>query len=133
MSFSWLCYLFIFQLISDATEGRLINVEGDILEYDMSNMFPKELARPWDDKPPDIHIIGNLPFNVSTPLIIRWLSAISNRNGAWSYGRTKLTLTFQKEIGERMIAEVKSSERCRLSIMCQHLCHVQLRFVIPGK
>ena len=43
-----------------------------------------------------------------------------------------LTLTFQKEVAERIVAPVASDERCRLSVMCQHLCDVELKFVIPG-
>ncbi|GAB1601653.1 dimethyladenosine transferase 1, mitochondrial-like [Argonauta hians] len=108
-------------------------VHGDVLNFDMSNLFPDKLKTPWTSKPPSIHIIGNLPFNVSTPLIIRWLRDISCQRGAWSYGRSLLTLTFQKEVGERMVSPVGGAERCRLSVMCQNWCDVKLRFIIPGK
>lgn len=50
----------------------------------------------------------------------------------FSLGRMKLTLTFQKEVGERMKADVLDGQRSRLSIMCQYLCDVQLKHIIPG-
>ncbi|KAL3867734.1 hypothetical protein ACJMK2_040597 [Sinanodonta woodiana] len=128
------------QLLAEAAKGiecghanRMRIFQGDILRFNMENLFPQELKKDWKDDTPDIHIIGNLPFNVSTPLIIRWLEAISTQTGAWRYGRTPLTLTFQKEVAERMVASVLSKERCRLSIMCQYLCDVSLKFEIPGK
>jgi len=49
----------------------------------------------WTDPPPNLHLVGNLPFSVSTPLIIRWLDAISSQSGVWSQGRVGMTLTFQ--------------------------------------
>ena len=108
-------------------------VHGDILLCDLSSVIPQDLSQPWEAGPPSIHLIGNLPFNVSTPLIIRWLEEISNKTGAWKFGRTKLTLTFQKEVAERMVARKMSKQRCRLSVMCQNLCDINLKFVIPGK
>lgn len=56
----------------------------------------------------------------------------SSRKSAWSYGRTQLTLTFQKEVGERMVADIMSNQRCRLSVMCQNWCTVEHKFIIPG-
>ncbi|XP_067934892.1 dimethyladenosine transferase 1, mitochondrial-like [Watersipora subatra] len=106
---------------------------GDVLKFNMAPLFPFEEKKKWTDLPPNLHVIGNLPFNISSPLIILWLRQISERTGAWSYGRTRLTLTFQKEVGERMVADILHKQRSRLSIMCQHLCDVTVKHVIPGK
>lgn len=107
--------------------------QGDVLRFDLQNLFPEDLVRPWDAEPPDIHLMGNLPFNVSTPLIIKWLHEMSERRGPWRYGRTKLTLTFQKEVAERIVAPILTDQRSRLSIMCQYLADVKHNFTIPGK
>ncbi|CAG2225522.1 TFB1M [Mytilus edulis] len=98
----------------------------------MDDVFPSEIKNKWEDEPPNLHLIGNLPFNVSTPLIIKLLHAISERRGPWKHGRVNLTLTFQEEVGYRMSVPPGDKERCRLSVMCQHLCHVDTKFIIPG-
>jgi dimethyladenosine transferase 1, mitochondrial len=106
---------------------------GDVLKFDMSTIFPSEMSTDWSAAPPNLSIIGNLPFNVSIPLIIRWLRDISMRQGAWKHGRVPLTLTFQKEVAERMVAKVMSRQRCRLSVICQYLCDVEHKFTISGQ
>ncbi|XP_053238210.1 dimethyladenosine transferase 1, mitochondrial isoform X2 [Podarcis raffonei] len=89
------------QMLSDAAPGKVRIVHGDILTYNkLGKAFPEHLMKNWEDDPPDIHIIGNLPFSVSTPLIIKWLENISKRDGPFRYGRIQMTLTFQKEVGE---------------------------------
>ncbi|KAK6179394.1 hypothetical protein SNE40_011766 [Patella caerulea] len=121
------------QLLADAADKEMRITQGDIMDFNLETLIPDEFKKPWEANPPNIHIIGNLPFNVSTPLIIKWLQAISEKNGAWKYGRTPLTLTFQKEVADRMVSPILTDHRCRLSVMCQHLCDVSLQFVIPGK
>uniref|UniRef100_A0A8D9AND8 rRNA adenine N(6)-methyltransferase n=1 Tax=Cacopsylla melanoneura TaxID=428564 RepID=A0A8D9AND8_9HEMI len=106
---------------------------GDVMSFTMQNMFSEDKRRSWEEGLPGIRIIGNLPFNVSTPLIIKWLHAISEKQSAWSYGRVPLTLTFQKEVAERMVAPEGSEQRSRLSVMCQNWCEVNHRFTISGK
>lgn len=125
-------FLPILEHLSDACQGRLRVVLGDVMSFDMAALFPSESRREWGDHPPDIHVIGNLPFNVSTHLIIRWLEAMSEKRNVWSYGRVPLTLTFQREVAERMVAEPMSDQRCRLSVMCQNWAQVDHRFNIPG-
>lgn len=121
------------KLLSEAAPGRVRIVHGDILTYRMDRGFPREICKQWEEDPPNLHIIGNLPFNVSTPLIIKWLEHIANRTGPFSYGRTQLTLTFQKEVAERLTASTSTRQRSRLSIMSQYLCTVRNCFTIPGK
>lgn len=114
--------------MSEAAPGRLRIVHGDILTYRTDRGFPATVSKPWgggekwklyklllrsvkykqitetekcgSTDPPNLHIIGNLPFSVSTPLIIKWLEDMANGTGPFVYGRTRLTLTFQKEVAE---------------------------------
>lgn len=106
---------------------------GDVMSFTMQNIFSEKNRKEWENGLPNIRILGNLPFNVSTPLIIKWLHAISERKSAWEYGRVPLTLTFQKEVAERIVAPEGHQQRCRLSVMCQNWCAVDHRFTIPGK
>jgi len=123
------------EMLSEATQGHIDFkvLCGDILHTDLQKIFTNVPTEPWDGPPPKVHLIGNLPFNVSTILLIRWLDMISQQTGAWAYGRTRMTLTFQKEVAERMAAPILTKERCRLSIMCQNWCRVNYKFEISGK
>ncbi|XP_056649095.1 dimethyladenosine transferase 1, mitochondrial [Diorhabda sublineata] len=105
----------------------------DIRSYNFETGFKGAPKHDWFEAPPPVHLIGNLPFSVSTNLIIRFLQAISEKNSAWTFGRSSMTLTFQKEVGERMVAPIMDKQRCRLSVMCQLWCEVQYKFTIPGK
>ncbi|XP_017887786.1 dimethyladenosine transferase 1, mitochondrial [Ceratina calcarata] len=122
-------------MLADAfasVNGEMQIIFDDIMKVNMSNLFPTSEIKAWEDKSPRIKLIGNLPFNVSTPLIIKWLKAISERTGAWEFGRTRMTLTFQKEVAERLVAEPLNIQRCRLSVMAQAWTRPILHFIIPG-
>ncbi|XP_018553337.1 dimethyladenosine transferase 1, mitochondrial [Lates calcarifer] len=121
------------KLLSEAAPGKLRIVHGDILNYRMDRGFPRNISKSWEEDLPNLHIIGNLPFSVATPLIIKWLENIANRTGPFVYGRTRLTLTFQKEVAERLTASTGSRQRSRLSVMAQYLCTVRNCFTIPGR
>lgn len=123
------------ELLQEACKDKVeMDIEiNDIRSYNFDVGFQNAPKHAWYDEPPPINLIGNLPFSVSTNLIIRWLHAVSKQESAWSFGRTAMTLTFQKEVAERMIAPVTHRQRCRLSVMCQLWCDVQHKFTIPGR
>ena len=59
------------------------------------------------------HIVSNLPYNVGTALLLRWLS------GSWPPWWRSLTLMFQREVAERIVAAPGSKDYGRLSILSQ--------------
>ncbi|TGZ67764.1 hypothetical protein CRM22_004615 [Opisthorchis felineus] len=79
-----------------------------------------------------VRVIGNLPFNISTPLVIRWLHDMSEHRGIWRLGRVPMIFTFQKEVGKRLAADVWDERRSRLSVMAQAYCEVKFMREIPG-
>jgi len=95
--------------ISDAYPDRLQIVEADALNVDLTTLC--EAPR---------QIVANLPYNVATPLLIRWLHDIQAFD--------KLTLMFQKEVADRITAEPRSKAYGRLSVITQWLCHVEHEF-----
>jgi len=125
-------FLPVLQMLADASPCPMSVYKGDILTFNMEKMFSEKSRREWTEEPPNIHLIGNLPFNVSTHLIILWLKHIHERTNAWRFGRVAMTLTFQQEVAERMVAPVMTAQRCRLSVMCQNWCRVYHKFTIPG-
>ncbi|WP_282609639.1 16S rRNA (adenine(1518)-N(6)/adenine(1519)-N(6))-dimethyltransferase RsmA [Pelagibius sp. Alg239-R121] len=104
------------QEVADAYPGRLELIAGDALEIDLSQLG--EAPR---------QIVANLPYNVSTALLIQWLTLLDKDAGAL----TRLTLMFQKEVAERLAAIPRAKEYGRLSILAQWLCEIDLVFDVP--
>lgn len=73
-------------------------------------------------------IVANLPYNVGTALLIKWLENIYQA-GQGAY--TSLTLMFQEEVAQRIIAAPDTSEYGRLAVICQFLCEVRYDFQLP--
>ncbi|CAH1155629.1 unnamed protein product [Phaedon cochleariae] len=123
------------ELLQEACNSHMeMNIAiDDIRSFNLETGFAGAPKHNWLEAPPPVHLIGNLPFSVSTNLIIRYLQSVSEKSSAWSYGRSSMVLTFQKEVGERMVAPVRHKQRCRLSVMCQMWCDVDYRFTIPGR
>ena len=88
--------------LGEAAEGRLRVIEGDALEID-------ERVEAGDGA----HIVANLPYNVGTALLLRWLG------GPWPPWWSSLTLMFQREVAERIVARENTEHYGRLSVAAQ--------------
>lgn len=122
------------ELLQDATKS-FVNTEivrDDILKYNIEHAFPECPKQDWLGPRAKVHLIGNLPFAISTRLLVNWLKDMSLQRGAWSYGRASLTLTFQHEVAQRIIAPIAGENRCRLSVMSQIWTKPEMKFEIPG-
>ena len=99
------------QEIADAYPGRLEILAADAMTVDAAQLG--EAPR---------RIVANLPYNISTALLIAWL-----RNAR---AFESMTLMFQKEVVDRLAAEPRSADYGRLSIITQWLCDVRPLFNI---
>lgn len=97
----------------DDGSGRLVTVEADAL-----------LVREAELVEGPTHIVSNLPYNVGTPLLIKWLT------GPWT--PHVLTLMFQKEVAERITAEPGHQAYGRLAVVCQAVCEAKLVMHLPA-
>jgi 16S rRNA A1518/A1519 N6-dimethyltransferase RsmA/KsgA/DIM1 with predicted DNA glycosylase/AP lyase activity len=134
-------------LIADAVEPtcdlKLFNV--DALAFNMGVHVEKESIKnkyfkKWDDTSqddkdnlPNVRLIGNLPFNIATPLLFKLLESISMRSGLFSIGRVPMAFLFQEEFAIRLISPEGYNDRSRASIMSQSFCNVKVNFRIPSK
>ena len=92
---------------------RLDIVAADALEIDPATLGPAPRR-----------IVANLPYNVSTALLVNWL----HRADALE----DMVLMFQKEVVDRLAAAPRSKDYGRLSVLTQHVCTVQRLFDIPA-
>ena len=101
--------------IAAAAAGRLTVVEGDALGFDYA-----ALARATP-----LRIVANLPYNIATPLLIGWLSV-----EPWPPWWSSLTLMFQREVAERIVAVHGSKTFGRLAVLAQWRAHAALLFEV---
>ncbi len=92
-----------------AYPGRLEIIEGDALAIDAAALGTAPRR-----------IVANLPYNISTALLIDWLPRIR--------AFTSLTLMFQREVAARLAATPRSKDYGRLSVLTQWLAEVELLF-----
>ncbi|MEE8516018.1 MAG: 16S rRNA (adenine(1518)-N(6)/adenine(1519)-N(6))-dimethyltransferase RsmA [Alphaproteobacteria bacterium] len=102
--------------LAKAYPGRLHVEHGDALDIDEIALCRAKGGGPYK-------IVANLPFNIATVLLVKWLKRIRDFRS--------LTLTLQKEVAGRLCARPRTKEYGRLSVMTQWLCEVRSMFDIP--
>ena len=97
--------------------GRLTIVPADALAVDMA-----AIARG-----PTV-VVANLPYNIATPLLVGWL-----RTEPWPPWYRSLTLMFQREVAERIVAPPGSKTYGRLSVLAGWRSQASILFDVPAR
>jgi len=107
--------------------GELNSVYGDRFEVVEGDAMKVNEAKLLADRNlPDVaHIVSNLPYNVGTPLLIKWLT------GPWQ--PLSMTLMFQLEVALRVVAPVGDNDYGRLSVIAQVLCDCEKLMDLPAR
>ncbi|MBV9967775.1 MAG: 16S rRNA (adenine(1518)-N(6)/adenine(1519)-N(6))-dimethyltransferase RsmA [Alphaproteobacteria bacterium] len=100
--------------LAEAYPGRLDVIEADALDLDPAAL--SEAPR---------QIVANLPYNIATALLLRWLDRIREYRG--------LTLMFQREVAERLVAAPRNPSYGRLSVLVQWLAEPKILFDLPPR
>ena len=97
--------------------GRLEIIEGDALKTDFTALAPDNA---------EVRIASNLPYNIGTELLVRWIATQS-----WPPFWKSATLMFQKEVAERIAAEPGSSAYGRLGVLAGWRTEARILFEVP--
>lgn len=101
--------------LAAAAKGQLTLVMGDALAVDEAALAGGRAA----------HLVSNLPYNVGTPLLIKWLT------GPWT--PASLTLMFQKEVADRIAARPGQPAYGRLAVIAQATCDARVVMDVPAR
>ena len=99
-------------VLKEASDGCLEIIEADALETTL-----RDIAQP------PFKIIANLPYNISTQLLLNWIEGVADISG--------LVLMFQKEVALRLVAAPRSKAYGRLSILTQLRYKAHIAFDVP--
>lgn len=106
----------ILSQIVAASDGRFEVIYGDALKTDFSNIDKNGIA-----------ICSNLPYNVGTELLIGWMHKIASGEKIKS-----LTLMFQREVAQRIVANVGDEQYGRLAVLCNLIADTKILFDVPN-
>ncbi|SFV85238.1 SSU rRNA (adenine(1518)-N(6)/adenine(1519)-N(6))-dimethyltransferase [hydrothermal vent metagenome] len=98
-------------LLNDFGKDNLVIHEGDALKFNLNTL------------PTPIRVVGNLPYNISSPILFHLLE---NRDKV-----VDMTFMLQKEVVERIVADSGSKIYGRLSVMIQAFFEAELIFIVP--
>ena len=102
--------------VAEAYPGRLEVVNADALDIDAARLLT-----------PPIRIVANLPYNVGTELLVRWLTP-----PAWPPFWSSLTLMFQREVADRIVAVPGSKAYGRLAVLAQWRADARIAMTLPA-
>ncbi|MBI1366600.1 MAG: 16S rRNA (adenine(1518)-N(6)/adenine(1519)-N(6))-dimethyltransferase RsmA [Alphaproteobacteria bacterium] len=107
------------QELGAAYPGALAVIEGDALTFDERAIAGAEPMK----------IVANLPYNISTELLIKWLRANCREPALWR----RMALMFQKEVADRILAAPGSKTYGRLSVIAQAASRPTRAFDLPAR
>ncbi len=101
--------------LADVSEGKLRIVMGDALKADEAELAANQ----------SVPIVANLPYNVGTALLIKWLTG--------AYRPASMTLMFQKEVAERIVARPGDDAYGRLAVIAQATAKAKIVMEAPAR
>ncbi len=101
----------LISILESLQRPNLIIHQGDVLKFDLNTL------------PIPIRVVGNLPYNISSPVLFHLLENLDKIKD--------MTFMLQKEVVERMVANNGSKIYGRLSVMMQAFFDVQMIFIVP--
>jgi 16S rRNA (adenine1518-N6/adenine1519-N6)-dimethyltransferase len=105
--------------LAEAADGALTIVEADALAVDEAALLAEYAPGR------EAHVVSNLPYNVGTALLIKWLTGPFRPAG--------LALMFQKEVADRITAQAGDGAYGRLSVIAQALCNAERVMDLPAR
>ncbi len=112
-------FVAMLEALAAAAAGRLSVIEADALEIDEADLLGAHAGGP------PARVVANLPYNVGTPLLVKWLT------GPFRPG--SMTLMFQKEVARRLTARVGEGDYGRLSVLAQAVTRASIAMTLPAR
>lgn len=103
--------------LAAAAPGRLRVIAGDALATDEAALVGQ-----------GAHIVANLPYNIATPLLVRWLGG-----AGWPPWWQSATLMFQREVAERIVAAPGTAAYGRLSVLAAFRTRARILRTLPAR